>query len=174
MAREKCLHRCKLFAFFTMNVNTIAAKLVSLVQVMMDEGIMDPLTFSSFSADEFRLDIRRRTVSFPWGGRIRFNPMEMSLYMLFLQYPDGIRKEDMWQHYSETLELYRKTTVSIDSRKTDDAIDNICDTLTNDHLVSQVSHIRIKLSKQLGELVSLRFAINRTEDGFYRIAALRR
>ena len=155
-----------------MNNNRIAARLVSLVQVMMEDGLMSPLTFNSFSADEFRLDHRRLTVTFPWGGTIQLNPMEMSLYVLFLRYPDGIRKENMWQHYSELLELYRKISVSTESDIMEDTIDNICDTQENDHFVSQVSHIRIKLSNQLGELVSLRFAINRTDRGIYKIAAL--
>ncbi|MBR4734699.1 MAG: hypothetical protein IK052_01275 [Bacteroidales bacterium] len=156
-----------------MNINRIACKLVCLAQVMMEEGIMDPLTFNSFSADDFYLDCRRLTVSFPWGGTIQFNPMEMSLYVFFLRHPRGVRKEDMWQHYSELLELYRKITVSIDPERMEDAIDGLCDTLATDNFISHVSHIRVKLAGQLGELVSLRFAINRTEDGLYRIAALR-
>ena len=172
MALENILHWCKIFAFFTMNVNRIAGKLIGLAQVMMEEEIINPLTFNSFSADDFRLDYHRLTVCLPWGGTIRFNPLEMTIYLLFLQHPSGIRREDLWQYYAELLELYGRMTVWDDSDKIEAVIDYLCDTDINGRFISQISHIRRKMSAQLGELVSLRFAINRSADGVYRITAL--
>ena len=155
-----------------MNTENLAVQLGNLVQAMVEEGIIGPLTLNSFRADNFKVCRRTLTVRFPWGGRIRLNPLDMTLYVFFLRHPSGVRNEDLWQYYSCLLELYRHYAVTNDSDWTEAVIDKLCDTQSNSNFQSELSRIRGRIAKELGPLAASRFAINRNNKGVYRITAL--
>ena len=155
-----------------MNTEYLAVQLGNLVQAMVEEEIIGPLSLNYFHADKFKLCRRTLTVRFPWGGSVRLNPLDMTLYVFFLQHPSGVRNEDLWRHYSSLLELYRHYAVSGDWDWTEAVIDNLCDTENNSNFQSELSRIRGQISRKLGALAASRFAINRNSKGVYRITAL--
>ena len=155
-----------------MKNETMAVLLGNLVQAMVEEELIGPLTLNYFRATQFKVCRRTQTVRFPWGGRIRLNPLDMTLYVFFLQHPSGVRNEDLWQYYSCLLELYRHYSVSSDSDWTEAVIDKLCDTQSNSNFQSELSRIRGRIAKELGPLAASRFAINRNNKGVYRITAL--
>ena len=157
---------------FSMNTENLAVQLGNLVEAMVEEKIIGPLMLNYFHADQFKVCRRTLTVRFPWGGSIRLNPLDMTLYVFFLQHPCGVRNEDLWQYYSCLLELYRYYAVSTDPDWTESVIDNLCDTQCNSNFQSELSRIRGRISQKLGALAASRFAINRNGRGVYRITAL--
>ena len=43
--------------------------------------------------------------------RIRLTPMERTLYILFLRYPEGINADELWRYWDELCEIYGSQTV---------------------------------------------------------------
>ena len=155
-----------------MREEKIAVCLGNLVQLLVENNCINPLTFNVFSADLFVVDASLLTIHFPWAVSMHMNPEEMTLYVLFLQHPSGIRKNDLWEYYTELLELYRGFARSTDKDWTETVIDNICDTDKNNLFLFRLSHLRCRMQKEHGELFASRFAISRNDRGVYRITAL--
>lgn len=155
-----------------MNTEKLANKIGALTQLMVEEGMVLPLTFNSFRPDEIIVHKRSHTIRFPWGRDLRMDPVEMTLYVFFLAHPAGIMKEELWGYYTELLKLYRRFALSSDPDWTESVIDNICDTENNDYFLVRLSRLRLKMVKNNGELFASRFAISRNDRGIYRITTL--
>lgn len=141
-------------------------------QAMVEEGILDPLSFNYFHAIDFKIDKRFLTIRFPWGGSIRFEPLEMAIYTLFLMHPEGIECKQLREYNKELLEQYQRFTRCSGMDRAEQTIDHFCGSMRNKNLIPLLSHIRGKIAKEIGPWASCRFGINRVNDGRYKIAAL--
>ena len=104
------------------------------------------------------------------GVQIKLTPMERTLYILFLRYPDGINADELWRYWDELCKIYGSQMIYDDKDLIEDAVEGICD----EEKVSwytNVSRIKKKVSDKLGKRAAEQYIIKRGEDGLYRISA---
>ena len=104
------------------------------------------------------------------GVQIRLTPMERTLYILFLRYPQGINADELWRHWDELCEIYGSQTVYDDIDLIGDAVEGICDE-EKVTWYTNVSRIKRKITDKLGKRAAEQYIIKRGEDGLYRISA---
>ena len=107
-----------------------------------------------------------------YGVTVKFNPMEKTLYTLFLNNVDGIHVDDFWKYYDELVEIYRKMTRFEDEDAILDAVDNVLDD-SRVTLYANLSRIKKKITLAAGRAAADRYAILRGKDDVYRIAVPR-
>lgn len=99
--------------------------------------------------------------------KVRFNPIERTLYVFFLSHPQGIDVKDLWSHYDELLSIYRTQSGEAQS-KIEDTIDALCeDSRASFH--TNISRIKKKIVDVLGPDVGKNHIIYRHKDGLYKI-----
>ena len=103
---------------------------------------------------------------------VKFNPMEKTLYTLFLNNVDGIHVDDFWKYYDELVEIYRKMTRFEDEDAILDAVDNVLDD-SRVTLYANLSRIKKKITLAAGRAAADRYAILRGKDDVYRLAVPR-
>lgn len=103
-------------------------------------------------------------------ARIRFTPMERTLYILFLRYPEGINADELWRYWDELCEIYGSQTVYDDIDLIEDAVEGICDE-EKVTWYTNVSRIKRKVSDRIGKRAAEQYIIRRGKDGLYRIEA---
>ena len=116
-----------------------------------------------------------------YGVTVKFNPMEKTLYTLFLNNVDGIHVDDFWKYYDELVEIYRKMTrfededvvdvLHIDVSQLFD-VDNVLDD-SRVTLYANLSRIKKKITLAAGRAAADRYAILRGKDDVYRLAVPR-
>ena len=102
--------------------------------------------------------------------KIKLTPMERTLYILFLRYPDGINADELWRYWNELCKIYGSQMVYDDKDLIEDAVESICD----EEKVTwntNVSRIKRKITDKLGKRAAAQYIIRRREDGLYRIDA---
>lgn len=104
------------------------------------------------------------------GVQIKLTPMERTLYILFLRYPDGINADELWRYWDELCDIYGSQTVYDDIDLIEDAVEGICDE-EKVTWYTNVSRIKRKITDKLGKRAAEQYIIRRGEDGLYRIAA---
>lgn len=104
------------------------------------------------------------------GVQIRLNPMERTLYIFFLRYPEGINADELWRYWDELCDIYGSQTVYDDMTLIEDAVEGICD---EDKVTwyTNVSRIKRKITDKVGKRAAEQYIIRRGEDGLYRISA---
>lgn len=112
-------------------------------------------------------------IVFPNGEVVELLTMDISIYILFIRHPEGIATGDLWKHYSELLEIYRRRSSSSDIDWIERRIDNFCDA-PYDSFYAHISTIRSRICAAMNPLDAHRYCIARFADGRYRIAALRK
>ena len=103
-------------------------------------------------------------------ARIRLTPMERTLYILFLRYPEGINADELWRYWDELCEIYGSQTVYDDIDLIEDAVEGICDE-EKVTWYTNVSRIKRKVSDRIGKRAAEQYIIRRGKDGLYRIEA---
>lgn len=103
-------------------------------------------------------------------ARIRLTPMERTLYILFLRYPEGINADELWRYWDELCEIYGSQTVYDDIDLIEDAVEGICDE-EKVTWYTNVSRIKRKVSDRIGKRAAGQYIIRRGKDGLYRIEA---
>lgn len=103
-------------------------------------------------------------------ARIRLTPMERTLYILFLRYPEGINADELWKYWDELCEIYGSQTVYDDIDLIEDAVEGICDE-EKVTWYTNVSRIKRKVSDRIGKRAAEQYIIRRGEDRLYRIEA---
>ena len=106
------------------------------------------------------------------GIQIKLNPMERTLYILFLRYPDGINADELWRYWDELCDIYGSQTIYDDIDMIEDAVEGICDE-EKVTWYTNVSRIKRKITDKLGKRAAEQYIIRRGEDGLYRIDAAR-
>ena len=104
------------------------------------------------------------------GVQIRLTPMERTLYILFLRYPDGINADELWRYWDELCDIYGSQTIYDDIDLIEDAVEGICDE-EKVTWYTNVSRIKRKITDRLGKREAEQYIIRRGEDGLYRIDA---
>lgn len=154
-----------------METETIVEQIKALLGELRANGISEESIDSLLSAPaEGRLVIDgTRGIRFPDNGdvRIRLTPMERSLYILLLRYPQGIPVEDLYLYYDELVRIYEGHAVYSDLETIRDAVGALVDDYRTT-LYTNVSRIKKKLTDKLGVRGALPYLITR-EDGIYRI-----
>ena len=97
------------------------------------------------------------------GVQIKLTPMERTLYILFLRYPDGINADELCK-------IYGSQMIYDDKELIEDAVEGICDE-EKVTWYTNVSRIKKKVSDKLGKRAAEQYIIKRGEDGLYRISA---
>ena len=102
--------------------------------------------------------------------KIKLTPMERTLYILFLRYPDGINADELWRYWDELCKIYGSQMVYDDKNLIEDAVEGICDE-EKVTWYTNVSRIKRKITDKLGKRAAEQYIIRRGEDGLYRISA---
>ena len=98
-------------------------------------------------------------------------PMERTLYILFLRYPDGINADEFWRYWGELCDIYGTQTVYDDIDLIEDAVEGICDE-EKVTWYTNVSRIKRKITDKLGKRAAEQYIIRRGPDSLYRIGAI--
>lgn len=114
---------------------------------------------------------RRGAFSLPGTGvEIVLNPMERTLYRLFLAHPEGIPADNLLRHWQELSALYEQESCFDDKPLRDNALESLC-AETKTVFYSTVSRIKKKFSDVLGARKAAPYIIWRTSAGLYRTRA---
>lgn len=96
------------------------------------------------------------------GVSVRLNPMERTLYILLMRYPQGIPVDDLYLYYDELCKIYMKQTVYDDVEIAKDAVGALVDDCKTT-LYTNVSRIKKKMIDKLGRK-AIPYIISREND----------
>ena len=102
--------------------------------------------------------------------KIKLTPMERTLYILFLRYPEGINADELWRYWNELCDIYGSQMVYDDKGLIEDAVEGICDE-EKVTWYTNVSRIKRKITDKLGKRTAEQYIIRRGNGGLYRIEA---
>jgi hypothetical protein len=107
-----------------------------------------------------RLEIKARQLEFPDNGlALIIPPIQMALYVLFMQTADGIHYSDIDQHLSEFTRLYGQCYAGDDPSEAASVARRLCDISDSDALRQTISHCNAKIKGALGRDVAAPFLI---------------
>ena len=101
------------------------------------------------------------------GAQVMLNPMERTLYRLFLVYPEGISADDLVLHWKELQDIYARESCFDDPDIRVAKLESLCGE-SKKVFYSTVSRIKKKFVEQLGPWRSQIYII-KNENGIYRI-----
>ena len=104
------------------------------------------------------------------GVEIVLNPMERTLYRLFLAHPEGIQANDLLRHWPELSTLYEQESCFDDKNLRDNALESLCNE-SKTVFYATVSRIKKKFTDVLGARQAAPYIIRRTSAGLYRTHA---
>lgn len=107
-----------------------------------------------------------------YGVKVKLNPMEKTLYALFLKHEEGIHVDDFWKYYDELVDIYRTMTRFEKDDAITDAVDNVLDD-SRVTLYANLSRIKKKITEAAGRAAADKYAILRGKDNVYRVAVPR-
>ena len=111
---------------------------------------------------------RQKIVSLPdEGAHVILNPMERTLYRLFLAHPEGISADDLLLHWPELCDIYAKESCFDDPDIREAKLESLCGE-SKRVFYSTVSRIKGKLVKALAPWRAQAYIIS-NENGIYRI-----
>lgn len=99
---------------------------------------------------------------------VYLNPMERTLYQLFINHPEGIRADALALHWQELYRLYAHESVFDDKKLMLNTIENLCGKSKN-VFYSNISRIKHKFITTIGARKAKSLIIIRHPDGRYRI-----
>lgn len=102
--------------------------------------------------------------------KIKLTPMERTLYILFLRYPEGINADELWRYWDELCDIYGSQTVYDDLDLIEDAVEGICDE-EKVTWYTNVSRIKRKITDKLGKRAAEQYIIRRYSGNIYKISA---
>ena len=101
---------------------------------------------------------------------VLLNPVECTLYRLFLNHPEGIQAKSLTAHWQELCTLYAHESIFDDKCLMKSTMQSLCD---NSKVVfsANVSRIKKKFIAALGTRKAAPYIIKRGKDGIYRTMA---
>lgn len=105
------------------------------------------------------------------GVEITLNPMERTLYRLFLAHPDGIYADGLPLHWQELNALYEQESCFDDKSLRDSALASLCDE-SKTVFYATVSRIKKKFIVAIGARKAAPYIIRRVPSGLYRTRAM--
>ena len=113
---------------------------------------------------------RQKIVSLPDEGvQVTLNPMERTLYRLFLAHPQGISVDDLLLHWNELSDIYAKESCFDDPDIREAKLESLCGE-SKKVFYSTVSRIKGKLVKALDPWRAGAYII-KNEGGVYNTRA---
>lgn len=101
---------------------------------------------------------------------VYLNPMERSLYQLFINHPEGIHADALPQHLQELYRLYAHESVFDNKQLMLTTIQNLCGE-SKITFYTSVSRIKKKFISALGTRKSSPYIIKRDKSGYYKTRA---
>ena len=154
-----------------METEAIVEQIKALLQELRAKGISEDMIDSMIGPGaDYRVVVDSRGyLMLPdcQNMKIRLTPMERSLYILLLRYPEGIPVDDLYLYYDELLKIYMSQTVYDDMDAAQEAVGALVDDYKTT-LYTNISRIKKKLTDKLGQKAAAPLLITRT-DGVYRI-----
>ena len=99
-----------------------------------------------------------------------FNPMERTLFRLFLAHPEGIAADQLLAHWQELSHIYEQESCFDDKHLRDNAMESLCSE-SKKVFYATVSRIKKKFVSALGARKAAPYIIKRTPSGPYRTRA---
>ena len=113
---------------------------------------------------------RQKTVTLPdEGAQVTLNPMERTLYRLFLAHPEGISADDLVLHWKELCDIYAKESCFDDPDIRETKLESLCGE-SKRVFYSTVSRIKKKYVEALGPWRAGAYIIKK-EGGVYKVKA---
>ena len=103
------------------------------------------------------------------GAQVMLNPMERTVYRLFLAHPEGISVDDLLLHWQELRDIYAKESCFDDPDIREAKLESLCGE-SKKVFYSTVSRIKGKLVKTLGPWRAGAYII-KNEGGVYKVNA---
>ena len=98
------------------------------------------------------------------------NPIERTLYQLFINHPEGIRADALSLHWQELYHLYAHESVFDDKELMLNTIENLCGK-SKIVFYSNISRIKCKFTSVLGTRKASPYIIKRDKLGYYKTRA---
>ena len=113
---------------------------------------------------------RQKTVTLPdEGAQVTLNPMERTLYRLFLAHPEGISADDLVLHWKELCDIYAKESCFDDPDIRETKLESLCGE-SQRVFYSTVSRIKGKIVAALDSWRAGAYII-KNEGGVYKVRA---
>ena len=114
---------------------------------------------------------RQKKVSLPdEGARVILNPMERTLYRLFLAHPEGISADDLLLHWQELCDIYEKESCFDDPNIRETKLESLCGE-SKKVFYSTVSRIKKTFVQALGPWRAEPYVIKRKDARIYSLSA---
>lgn len=104
------------------------------------------------------------------GAELHLNPVECTLYRLFLAHPEGILADNLLLHWQELCAIYSTESCYDDQPLRDVAMESLC---AESKIVfyANVSRIKRKFVNALGARKASPYIIERDKNGVYKTGA---
>jgi hypothetical protein len=99
---------------------------------------------------------------------VRLNPKELSLYLLFINHPEGIALNSLRDHLGELLITYQKVSGRLNLEEMQRTIYLLTDYLDGE-LSTTISRIKSKFKKALGKEMAQNYFIQLSPNGVHGI-----
>ena len=114
---------------------------------------------------------RQKQVLLPDEGvQVTLNPMERTLYRLFLAHPEGIAADAIVLHWQELCDIYAKESCFDDPELREAKLESLCGE-SKKVFYSTVSRIKKKMVAAVGPWRAGAYIIN-NEGGVYKVRAM--
>ncbi|MBO5629696.1 MAG: hypothetical protein J5965_11555 [Aeriscardovia sp.] len=111
-------------------------------------------------------------ISFPnHRVKVYLNPVERTLYSLFLNHPEGITSDDLVLHWKELCRIYSRESSFADSNFREDKIESLC-AESKTVFYATVSRIKRKFRDVLGDQNAEPFIIKKEKGGRYKVESV--
>ena len=100
--------------------------------------------------------------------KVYLNPVERTLYYLFLNHPEGITSDDLVIHWKELCRIYSRESTFADSEFREDKIESLCSE-SKTVFYATVSRINRKFREAVGNLNAEPFIIKKEKGGKYKV-----
>ena len=114
---------------------------------------------------------RRGFILLPEENRhVVLNPMERTLYRLFLAHPEGLPADGLILHWQELCDIYESESHFDDKPLRDNALESLC-AESKRVFYADISRIKKKFVTALGTRKAAPYIIKRDKSGLYRTRA---
>ena len=103
--------------------------------------------------------------------KVYLNPVERTLYYLFLNHPEGITSDDLVIHWKELCRIYSRESTFADSEFREDKIESLCSE-SKTVFYATVSRIKRKFREAVGNLNAEPFIIKKEKGGKYKVESI--
>lgn len=114
---------------------------------------------------------RRGIILLPDENRyVALNPMERTLYRLFLAHPDGIPSDGLLAYWQELCHIYEQESCFDDKPLRDNALESLCSE-SKKVFYANISRIKRKFVTVLGSSKAKNYIIAKDKSGVYKTKA---